>query len=460
MLLSRDAVEDVEGVLDARDFYRPAHGDVFALIVELHRRGDPTDAIVVGHELGARGQLARIGGLVYLHTLIAAVATPANAAYHAEIVRDRARRRRVVEIGQRLQQLAHLETDDVDELLERARATLDVAQASGPGRSGLADAVIASRYEPLDWDEVFASDDVEPDWLIPEVIERGRSHVVFSPSKAGKSLLTLDMVAAIAAGRARLGRPPGEPETVLYVDIENSQADLHRRLLAMGYDAAALKRHLLYLSFPDLPPLDTAQGGAHLVALARHHGAVLVVLDTVSRVVAGPEDESDTFRDFYRHTGRHLKAEGVTVVRLDHAGKDPTRGQRGSSGKGDDVDTVWFLQPRGDGRRFTLRLDRQRSDSHPAEIQIERETDPLRHLVVATTRTGEDPAIAALADKLDDLGVPADAGRDTARRALTEAAISTSTTDLADAVRLRKARAAALPETVPDEPFEPLWRTE
>ena len=39
-----------------------------------------------------------------------------------------------------------------------------------------------------------------------------------------------------------------------------------------------------------------------------------------------------------------LKEAGIALLRIDHAGKDLTRGQRGTSAKRDDVEVVWFLK--------------------------------------------------------------------------------------------------------------------
>lgn len=73
------------------------------------------------------------------------------------------------------------------------------------------------------------------------------------------------------------------------------------------------------------------------------HDAHMLVLDTMARVVNGDENDADTYRGFYAHSGVRLKRLGVALLRLDHAGKDPGRGQRGSSGKNDDVDVVFRL---------------------------------------------------------------------------------------------------------------------
>src|ERR1035437_8226228 len=90
MLLSKDDISDVIEVLRPADNYRPDHQLIHAAILDLYGRGEPADAITVANELTRRGEIARVGGGPYLHTLIASVPTAANAGYYARIVRERA----------------------------------------------------------------------------------------------------------------------------------------------------------------------------------------------------------------------------------------------------------------------------------------------------------------------------------------------------------------------------------
>jgi replicative DNA helicase len=126
MLLSKDAIADVVEVLRPGDFYRPAHQAIYDAILDLYSRGEPADAILISAELERRGELARVGGAPYLHTLIATVPTAANAAYYAEIVAEKAILRRLVEAGTRIVQYGYgaAESDGgaVDEVVDRAQA--------------------------------------------------------------------------------------------------------------------------------------------------------------------------------------------------------------------------------------------------------------------------------------------------------------------------------------------------
>lgn len=302
------------------------------------------------------------------------------------------------------------------------------------------------RHQILDWHQVFSSAPDEVDWLVRDVLARGRAYSLVATAKAGKSLLLLDIAASLAAGRSTLGGPPLAPMRVLYVDLENAPQDLADRLRDMNYGPADLG-NLRYLSFPSLPALDSPIGGLELYDVAEHHDAQLVVIDTVSRVVSGEENSADTYRALYRHALAPLKAQGRTVVRLDHLGKDATAGARGSSAKNDDVDCVWILLAKSE-TSITLRRERQRSNHHPEFIELRRLTDPLRHVA---HQPMENPVIARLIGQLDELGVPADTGWKAAANHLRSAGIKVRNQDVTAAVRTRK----ELARGVPDESTQP-----
>lgn len=127
MLLSKDAIADVVEILKSHDFYRPIHATIFDTILEIYGRGEPADSITVAAALADSGDLVRIGGAPYLHTLIASVPTAANASYYARIVGERAVLRRLVEAGTKIVQLGYgtaaggsRDVDDVVDLAQQA----------------------------------------------------------------------------------------------------------------------------------------------------------------------------------------------------------------------------------------------------------------------------------------------------------------------------------------------------
>ncbi len=124
MLLSKDAIADVVEALRMEDFYRPAHATIFGAILDLYGKGEPADAVMVAGELTRSGEIGRIGGPSYLHTLASMVPTAANASYYARIVTERAVLRRMVTAGTRITQMGYQGEGDVFDLVDRAQAEI------------------------------------------------------------------------------------------------------------------------------------------------------------------------------------------------------------------------------------------------------------------------------------------------------------------------------------------------
>jgi hypothetical protein len=93
---------EVAGLLEEADFYRPAHRTIWRAILHLTDRGQPIDPVTLLGELEQAGELADVGGDPFLHTLVEAVPTVANAGHYAQLVAETARRRRVIDLGIRL----------------------------------------------------------------------------------------------------------------------------------------------------------------------------------------------------------------------------------------------------------------------------------------------------------------------------------------------------------------------
>jgi replicative DNA helicase len=108
ILAAGQLLAEVAGLLEEADFYRPAHRAIWRAILRLADQGQPTDPVTVLGELDHAGELADVGGGPFLHTLVAAVPTVANAAHYAQLVAETARRRRVIDLGIRL---AHSDAD-------------------------------------------------------------------------------------------------------------------------------------------------------------------------------------------------------------------------------------------------------------------------------------------------------------------------------------------------------------
>jgi hypothetical protein len=323
------------------------------------------------------------------------------------------------------------EMEEIDLAMARIVAEDERFEAAEKKKSQGAQLETLYGQSRINWGDLLNSEPVEPDWLCYPFIERGASIAIVSEAKAGKSLLTLEIAANLAAGKSVLGNP-AKKVRVLYVDMENGKGDIKERLHAFGLMAEDLE-DLIYLSFPSLPFLNTRQGGEHLLALATFHEVELVIIDTLSRVVEGDENESSTYHSLYNYCFVQLKALNISVLRLDHTGKDLTKGARGSSAKNSDIDTSWSLKAQGD--LVTMTRTHSRSNNGAELVMMQRIDEPLRHEVVSD---GAERKLSELSLKLDRAGVARDAGRPKVSEALKSLGIKIGTSDKEALVRFRR----------------------
>ncbi len=253
--------------------------------------------------------------------------------------------------------------------------------------------------QPIDWVELFSEDQPAEEWLFIDVLARGRGHAVYAQHKQGKSLFLFWCAVELARR---------DDVDVIYLDYEMTRSDVRERAEDMGCGTQTDLGRLHYYLLPFMAPLDTREGAGTLNALVDRHErpdkGLLVVIDTTSRAVEGEENSADTVRAFYRWTGSTLKRRGVTWVRLDHAGKDQGKKQRGSSAKGDDVDVVWELVRTDDG--VALKCQAARMSWVKEKVSFKRHDEPLRYEPIDT---GWPQGTKEVASVLDELEVPLDA---------------------------------------------------
>ena len=132
MLMDRDAVDRVNEVVDDTMFFREGNRRIFRAMVALAERGDVIDPLTLSEELSRRGELQASGGKDYIAFLVDAVPTAANVEYHAKIVREKALRRRLIEVSTAIVSEAFESSAPAGELLDAAEHKIfEVNRARG-----------------------------------------------------------------------------------------------------------------------------------------------------------------------------------------------------------------------------------------------------------------------------------------------------------------------------------------
>jgi hypothetical protein len=297
-----------------------------------------------------------------------------------------------------------------------------------------------ARNQPLDL-LALRDMDFNYDWLVERFWPIDAHMHIFAAPKTGKSLLMLWIAANLALGRDPFTWEPIKRYRVSYVDNEMTWKDLQERLNDMGLAFDELAGWLLYYSYPVLAPMDTQTGGIETLEMMRAYDSNVLIIDTLSRVVKGEENSNDTYRNFYNHTGRLLKANAVAMSRLDHAGHDPHK-SRGASAKADDVDLVFGLERRSGadesaGYRLNRTHARMSGISETIELAL---TDEPVSIKSTHVRLWSEPAIRK-AKELEALGAPLNMSQRDAIKLLRDAGIGPGkTTYLMEAIKLRNER--------------------
>ncbi|MFN3698858.1 MAG: replicative DNA helicase [Dictyoglomus sp.] len=129
MLLSRDAIARVIEILHSDSFYYEHHGIIFRVIVELFEKGLPVDLVSVTEELRSRNLLDKVGGSVYLASLLDVVPTAANVEYYANIVSEKALLRKLINAGTEIVSLGYRENESPELLVDKAEQLIfEIAQ--------------------------------------------------------------------------------------------------------------------------------------------------------------------------------------------------------------------------------------------------------------------------------------------------------------------------------------------
>jgi replicative DNA helicase len=137
ILLNNEALQVVTPVLGRDDFYIEAHRRIYAAMEHLRDAGTSIDPVTLGNQLIQAGDLEKIGGPVALDGLVDRVATVANVAHYAEIVRAKAVRRRIIYSAQQIVADGFADHDGDREVTEKAfeqlgRAMSDLARQRMP----------------------------------------------------------------------------------------------------------------------------------------------------------------------------------------------------------------------------------------------------------------------------------------------------------------------------------------
>jgi replicative DNA helicase len=152
VLIDRDAMIEIAEFLKPEDFYRQAHGRVYAVMLDLSERREPIDIVTVSEALERSGDLEAIGGRSYLATLTNQTPTAVHAAQYARIVERKSLLRNLIGAAGKIAGIGYEDPAEVQEAIDRAESELfAVSQRRiGAGFSPLK-TLLHDAYDRLDY---------------------------------------------------------------------------------------------------------------------------------------------------------------------------------------------------------------------------------------------------------------------------------------------------------------------
>lgn len=150
MLIKKEAIVEVQEILQPDDFYREAHRIVYEAMLELSGNDEAVDLVTLTEQLRKNEQLEKIGGLPFITQLANAVPTAANVGYHAKIVKEKAELRNLINAATKIASAAYEDTDSVENIMDEAeKSILAVANRQSGGAFESMKSIVMRTFERI-----------------------------------------------------------------------------------------------------------------------------------------------------------------------------------------------------------------------------------------------------------------------------------------------------------------------
>jgi replicative DNA helicase len=241
ILIDTDAIVKIADTIGVEDFYDPRHARIYEAVLALYEKRASIDVLTLADQLKGTGFLDMVGGPAYLTELTNYVPTAAHVEQYADIVAQKALRRRLIAASQEMAELGRDESKALKELIEEAETRLfQVSQQHIKQNVVSLENILAESFERLDdlhkdknklrgvptgykdLDNMLAG------------LQRSDLFIIAARPSMGKTAFVLNLAHKVST-QAK--------EPVLIFSLEMSKEQLVDRLLAMesGVDAWALR---------------------------------------------------------------------------------------------------------------------------------------------------------------------------------------------------------------------------
>lgn len=241
LLIDGDAMVKIADSIAGDDFFDPKHKHIYEAAKMLYESRSPLDVLTLSNQLKSNGLLDMVGGASYLTELTNYVPTASHVEQYADIVAQKALRRRLIKASQDMTEYGYDESRSIKELVEDAEMRLFEVSSQHVKQSIVSlETILTDSFDRLD--------DLHKDKAklrgVPTGyrdldamlagLQRSDLFILAARPSMGKTAFVMNLAHNIAIG---------SKEPVLIFSLEMSKEQLVDRLLAMesGVDAWALR---------------------------------------------------------------------------------------------------------------------------------------------------------------------------------------------------------------------------
>jgi len=350
ILLSREALDRVLGILKPEHFYSDANGRIYEVAQELASAGRPVDIVVVASVLRDRDRLAQIGGPGYLAQLADATPAVAHVEAHAQIIFDKWRLRSSIATHQHIAAQGYGDVGDVDEFLDDAAHAVVDQQRDAPRIGG----GLVLGVRPLDVDELFAP--LAPVDFLSKDLQwcAGRPATIVGVGGCGKTMAIQSAALSLASGVRPIWDhfPVGRRARVLHMDHDNGTRATQRRYQRLALGMGLSREELVdYLRFIPVPKIRLTDPRARDLYRQAVKGWDFCILDSLRGFTVGVDENDARIRDCFDQVLMPVSEDtGCAFLVLHHMGKGGAQKPDNEAGRG----SSGIFDGSGSQLRFTL----------------------------------------------------------------------------------------------------------
>ena len=297
MLIKKEAIAEVQEILQPDDFYRAAHRTVYEAMLQLQNDDEAVDLVTLTEQLRKSEQLDKIGGLAFITQLANAVPTAANVVYHAKIVKEKAELRSLINAATAIASAAYEDNTDVENIMDDAeKKILAVANRQNGGAFESMKSIVMRTFERINvlYESKGGLTGISSGFKDLDKLTAGlqKSDLILVAARPsmGKTAFTLNIASYVGTHGGK----------VAFFSLEMSKEQLMQRMLCAegGIDATKLRTG----------QLDTQEWNK-----------LVHVADTLSRAPIYIDDTAGITVMELRSKARRLKAEhGLDLIIIDY----------------------------------------------------------------------------------------------------------------------------------------------